>query len=60
VMVTHDLADIVPEIERVVLMFKGRIMADGGKEEILQSDRLSDLFGIPVEITRKDGLYHLW
>jgi iron complex transport system ATP-binding protein len=60
VMVTHDLADIVPEIERVVLMFKGRIMADGGKEEILQSDRLSDLFGIQVEITRKDGLYHLW
>jgi iron complex transport system ATP-binding protein len=60
VMVTHDLADIVPEIERVVLMSKGRIMADGYKEEILQSDRLSELFGIPVEIVRKEGLYHLW
>lgn len=60
VMVTHDLADIVPEIERVVLMAKGRIVADGRKEEMLQSERLSSLFGTPVEIARKDGYYHLW
>lgn len=60
VMVTHDLADIVPEIERVVLMSKGKIVADGGKEEILKSDSLSELFGTPVEIAHKDGYYHLW
>ena len=60
VMVTHDLADIVPEIERVVLMAKGRIVADGSKEEMLQAERLSSLFGTPVEIAQKDGYYHLW
>lgn len=60
VMVTHDLADIVPEIERAVLISKGKIMADGGKEEILESKRLSALFGTSVEIARKDGYYHLW
>jgi iron complex transport system ATP-binding protein len=60
VMVTHDLADIVPEIERVVLMSKGKIVADGRKDEMLQSERLSGLFGIPVEIAQKDGYYHLW
>src|SRR5882762_794786 len=60
VMVTHDLADIVPEIERVVLMSKGRIVADGSKEEMLQSERLSSLFGTPVEIAQKDGYYYLW
>lgn len=60
VMVTHDLADIVPEVERVVLMSGGRIVADGGKEEVLESGRLSALFGAPVEIARKDGYYHMW
>src|SRR5436305_15100803 len=29
VMVTHHLSDLIPEIERVVLMRGGRIMADG-------------------------------
>jgi len=60
VMVTHDLADIVPEVERVVLMSQGRIVADGRKQDMLQAERLSSLFGTPVEIARKDGYYHLW
>ena len=60
ILVTHDLADIVPEINRVVLMSKGRIVADGGKEEILQPEPLSKLFGMKVEIGRRDGYYHLW
>ena len=60
VVVTHDLADVVPEIERVVLMTKGKIVADGPKGEVLQSERLSDLFGAPVEIAHKNGYYHLW
>jgi iron complex transport system ATP-binding protein len=60
VLVTHDLADIVPEIERVVLMSGGRIVADGPKDQILESSRLSALFGMNVEIARRDGYYHLW
>lgn len=60
ILVTHDLADIVPEIKRVVLMSKGRIVADGAKEDMLQAEPLSKLFGMPVEIGRKDGYYHLW
>ena len=60
VLVTHDLSDIIPEIERVVLMSKGRIVADGNKQEILQSRGLSDVFGLDVEVTRRDGYYHLW
>ena len=59
-LVTHELADIVPEIQRVVLMSRGRVVADGPKEEMLQVDRLSALFGVSVEMARRDGQYHLW
>jgi len=60
VLVTHHLADIIPEIERVVLMDRGRIAADGSKPKILTSERLSRLFGLPVEVTKRDGHYNLW
>ena len=60
ILVTHELADIVPEIQRVVLMKSGRILADGPKEEILQVGQLSNLFGVKVDLARRDGYYHLW
>ena len=60
VLVTHDLSDVIPEIERVVLMSQGRILADGRKEDILQSAPLSEVFGLKVEVARRDGYYHLW
>jgi len=60
ILVTHELADIVPEIQRVVLMSRGRVVADGPKVEILQVERLAALFGVTVEMARRDGHYHLW
>ena len=60
VLVTHDLSDVIPEIERIVLMSKGRVLADGRKEDILKSERLSEVFGIQVELARRNGHYHLW
>ena len=59
ILVTHELADIVPEICRVVLMNHGRVVADGSKEEILQVERLAELFGVEVQMARRDGHYYL-
>jgi len=59
-MVTHHLPDVIPEIDRVILLREGRIFADGPKAEILTTDRLSELFGLPVELARRNGSYHLW
>jgi iron complex transport system ATP-binding protein len=60
ILVTHHLADIVPEIERVVLMRAGRVVADGPKEQLLTEAALGDLFGLPVSVARRDGYFHLW
>jgi len=42
--------DILPEIERVILMRSGRIVADGAREDLLTEGRLSELFEAPVRI----------
>jgi iron complex transport system ATP-binding protein len=60
ILVTHDLADLIPEIDRVLLMSKGKIVADGPKEEMLQPQRLESLFGIRLDVARQNGYYHLW
>jgi iron complex transport system ATP-binding protein len=59
-MVTHHLPDILPEIDRVILLRAGRIFADGPKAELLTTERLTGLFGLPVEVARRDGYYHLY
>jgi iron complex transport system ATP-binding protein len=60
ILVTHDLSDVIPEIDRVLLMSDGRIIADGPKEQMLQPHRLEGLFGTKVEMDRRNGYYHLW
>lgn len=60
VVVTHDLADIVPEIGRVIVMKHGRIAADGTPAEVLTSATLSDLYDRAVEVRQHDGHYHAW
>ena len=59
VLVTHHVSEIIPEIERVVLLRGGRIVADGPKDKILSTAQLSKLFGVPVRVSREDGYFHV-
>jgi iron complex transport system ATP-binding protein len=58
-LVTHHISEIIPEIERVVMLRKGKIIADGPKEEVLTSEKLSELFAVPVKLFREDEYFHL-
>jgi iron complex transport system ATP-binding protein len=60
VLVTHHLGDILPEIERIILMRDGRIVGDGPREELLTAPRLSELFDTPVRIGRDEEWLHSW
>jgi len=59
-LITHHIADILPEIDRVILMRDGRIVEDGPKGRLLTGKVLSELFGVTVEVTPRDGFYHAW
>jgi iron complex transport system ATP-binding protein len=58
-LVTHDLGDIIPEIDRVLLLKQGRVFRDGSKEDVLTSATLSELFEMPVELVHRNGYFHL-
>ena len=59
-LVTHHVSEIIPEIERVVLLREGRIVADGTKQDMLTSEKLSALFGADIQLARRDGYYSLF
>ena len=55
VLVTHHIEEIVPEIERVLLLRNGRVMASGPKRDMLTAARLSELFQSPIAIEEHGG-----
>lgn len=59
-LITHHIADILPEIDRVILMREGRILSDGSKQDLLRATVLSELFGTQVQVTERDGFFHAW
>src|SRR5712664_184383 len=59
-LVTHHVSEIIPEIERVVLLREGRILADGPKSSVLTEEHLASLFGVAVRLGKHDGYFHLY
>ncbi len=59
ILVTHYLEDVVPEIERVVLLKDGRIEMAGSKPKILTGGNISELFGVPIEVVENAGSYYM-
>ena len=57
ILITHHVEEIVPEIDRVILLRKGRIAADGPKAAILTPEHLSRVFEAPLRIDQAGGFY---
>jgi iron complex transport system ATP-binding protein len=57
ILITHHIDEIIPEIERVVLLREGRVAAAGPKSSVLTAERLSRLFDAPIAIEEHDGYY---
>ena len=59
VFITHHVEEIIPEVEHVILLQRGRVMDAGSKAAMLTDERLSVLFEAPVHVTENHGYYHL-
>ncbi|WP_421681062.1 ABC transporter ATP-binding protein [Stenotrophomonas bentonitica] len=55
VLVTHHIEEIIPEIERVVMLRGGKILADGSRAALLRDGPLSELFGGPIRVVDQAG-----
>jgi iron complex transport system ATP-binding protein len=60
VLITHHIADILPEMQRIVMMRDGRIVGDGAKTELLTEQRLSELFGREISLSERGGWWNAW
>jgi len=60
VMVTHHLDDIPPEIERVIVLKNGAIVADGPKASVLTSELLSEVYETDLRLSEIEGHYFVY
>ena len=57
VLVTHQLNEIPPDIQRIILVQNGEIVADGDKQEVLTEDNLQRAYQTPIRISEVNGYY---
>lgn len=58
-LVTQHIDEIFPEIGRVVVLERGRIVVDGEKDAVLRGPALAPAFGGPLNVTVADGYYYV-
>ena len=60
ILATHELSEIIPAIQRIVVMNQGRIVADGPKQAIMKEEILSTIYGTKVFVDEREGLFTAW
>ena len=58
ILITHHIDEIIPEIERVILLREGHMMAGGPKPSVLTSEQLSALFAAPIALEEHGGYFY--
>ena len=57
VLVTHHLNEIPPEVDRVIVLKQGQVVADGPKSAVLNSALLSPVYETDIRVTEIDGYF---
>jgi iron complex transport system ATP-binding protein len=56
-LVTHQLHEIPPEMDRVIFLKDRKIVADGAKSALITSDQVSRLFDRSITLVQANGWY---
>jgi iron complex transport system ATP-binding protein len=56
-LVTHHLHEIPPEIDRIIFLKEGKILADGFKFTLFTNDQVSRLFDSKITLVQANGWY---
>jgi iron complex transport system ATP-binding protein len=59
VLVTHHADEIIPEIDRVILLSRGRVAYDGSKATVLTAANLSTVFDASLAVETANGYYNV-
>ncbi len=51
IIIAHDINPLLPVLDRIIYIANGKV-ATGKPEEVLNSDTLSSLYGVPIEVIR--------
>jgi len=59
IIVTHHIEEVFPEISHIALMYKKTIYKQGKKEDILNSQNLSEVFEIDIDLQKEKDRYYI-
>jgi iron complex transport system ATP-binding protein len=57
VLVTHHVEEVPPGFDHALLLREGAVVAQGLAHTVLTSANLSQVFGVPVAVTHRDGRF---
>jgi iron complex transport system ATP-binding protein len=57
ILITHHIEEILPEIDRIVMLQGGRLLHDGAKADLLTGEALTGLFGLPMTVVQRGDWY---
>ncbi len=58
--VTHDISMITEKYNRIIMLKDRKIIADGTQNETINSENLSNLFDINIDVIKHKGNWHIY
>jgi len=55
VLVTHHVEEIIPAFSHLLVLKQGQVLAHGKRDKVLRSEVLSEAFGEPVRLVKRNG-----
>ena len=59
ILITHRIEEIPEDFHKVLLLKEGTVLAFGDKSKVFTDTHLSELYDLPLSVSKKKGQYHI-